>query len=256
MLPALVYSFIIYLTVPYKTIKFNDALTYIVIGFMSVGLLKYFWVMYPDWHNIAINIVENPRNNPIGFFHAYYFIQVGFIEEVVKLAVFLLYERYRRRTQEVKDHPVATMFHVGLISLGFSVIENIQYGLMSHSPIDTLWWRSITAVIGHMVFGLFMGYWISIGRMGPRLYDRSLLDIVINKRKRLRNVIFTTIGLISAIILHGVYDLHIEVLGTNGITGLYMLLIMSLLGAYWCFKNLNKLHNNKKETLKNKTIES
>lgn len=252
MLPALLYSYIIYFTVPYKTIKFNDAFPYIIVGFMSVGLLKYFWVIYPDWQNIATNLIENPKENPIGFFHALYFIQVAFIEELSKLGVFLLYERYRRKTQEVKDHPIATMFHVGLIAVGFAIVENVQYGLMSPFPMDTLWWRSITAVIGHMVFGLFMGYWIAMGRMGPRLYDRSLLDITINKNKQLRNIIFTIIGFSAAVILHGIYDLHIEANGPNGITGLYMLLIMSLLGAYWCFKNLNKLYKRKINSLRNK----
>lgn len=251
LLPALLYSFIIYLTVPYKTIKFSVALPYIVIGFLSIGLLKYFWLIYPDWHHVAENMVDNPITDPFKYYHAVYFIQVGFIEEIAKLAVFLLYERYRRKSQEVKDHPVATMFFVGMISLGFAVIENIQYGANSISPMDTLWWRSITSVIGHMVFGLFMGYWIAMGRMGPRLYDRSLFDIIINKRKRIRNILFTIIGLVSATILHGIYDLHLELNGPTGITGLYMLLLMSLLGAFWCFKNLNKLYKKKVEHLKN-----
>lgn len=252
LLPALIYSFVIYLTVPHKTIKFNEALPYIVVGFMSVGLLKYFWVIYPEWHDVAFNLVGNPEKNPFGFYHVFYFLQVAFIEELSKLGIFLIYERYRRKTQEVKDHPIATMFHMGLISLGFAVVENIQYGTMSMFPMDTLWWRSITAVIGHMVFGLFMGYWIAMGRMGPRLYDRSLLDIIINKQKQLRNIVFTVIGFFAATILHGIYDLHIEVNGPSGITGLYMLLIMSLLGAYWCFKNLNKLYKRKINSLRNK----
>ena len=184
LLPALLYSFVIYLTVPYKTIKFRDALPYIVVGFMSVGLLQYFWVAYPDWHELAQNLVGAPSLNPFKYFHVYYFAQVGFIEELAKLSVFLLYERYRRRSTEVHDHPVSTMFFMGMISLGFAVVENIQYGANSMDPMDTLWWRSITAVVGHMVFGLFMGYWISLGRMGARFHDRSLLDIIINKDRK------------------------------------------------------------------------
>jgi RsiW-degrading membrane proteinase PrsW (M82 family) len=144
------------------------------------------------------------------------------------------------------------MFFVGMISLGFAVIENIQYGTMSRDPMDTLWWRSITAVIGHMVFGLFMGYWIAIGRMGPRRYDRSLLDIIINKKKKFRTTFYTIVGLLAASTLHGIYDLHIELNGASSITGLYMLLIMSLLGAFWCFRNLNKLYKRKQIALKNK----
>ena len=252
LLPALLYGFIIYLTVPYKTIKFSEAAPYIFMGFLSVALLKYFWIIYPDWFKLTINWMGQPHESPFKFMHAFYFVQVGLIEELAKLGIFLLYEGYRRRTQKVKDHPISTMFFVGMISLGFAVIENIQYGTMSYDPMDTLWWRSITAVVAHMVFGLFMGYWIAIGRLGPRRYDRSLLDILINKKKKWRTLFYTIIGLIAATILHGIYDLHIELNRPNGITGLYMLLIMSLLGAFWCFRNLNELYKRKQIFLKNK----
>lgn len=250
LLPALIYSFVIYLTVPYKTIKFKDALPYIAVGFLSIGVLNYFWEFYPEWHDVAYNLSGPPEDNPFKFFHIYYFIQVALIEELAKLSVFILYENYRRRITEVKDHPVSTMFFMGMIALGFAVIENIQYGTDSPTPMDTLWWRSITAVIGHMVFGLFMGYWISIGRMGAKFNDRSLFDIIINKRKRLRNVIYTIVGLLSATILHGIYDLHIEINGPSGITGIYILLIGSLLGAFWCFGNLKNLYNRKLKSIR------
>jgi len=252
LLPVLIYSFVIYLTVPYKTIKFKEALPYIVVGFLSVGLLEAFWDMYPEWHNVTTNIMGPPIINPLKYFHVYYFVQVALIEELAKLSIFILFERVRSRFKKTPDHPLSTMFFVGMVSLGFAVIENIHYGSMSPDPMDTLWWRSITAVIGHMVFGLFMGYWISMGRMGARFYDRSLFDIIINKRKRLRNIIYTFIGLIAATILHGIYDLHIELNGPVGLTTLYMLLIMSLLGVFWCFKNLNKLYNKKVEYIRKK----
>lgn len=252
LLPALIYSFIIYLTVPYKTINIKEAIPYIAIGFLSVGILKYVWFFYPEWKDLALNLVGSPKENPFEFFHVYYFIQIAFLEELSKLAIFLMYEFYRRRLGEVKSHPIATMFYVGMISLGFSVIENIQYGTYSATPIDTLWWRSITAVVAHMVFGLFMGYWISMGRIGAKFNDRSLFDIVINKRKGLRTVLYTIIGLISATILHGVYDLHLEINGAAGITGIYILLIGSLLGVYWCFKNLRKLYSKKLKELRKK----
>ena len=102
-----------------------------------------------------------------------------------------------------------------------------------------------------MVFGLFMGYWIALGKMGTRLYDKSLFDLTINKNKKLRNILFTIIGLISATILHGIYDLHLEFNGESGITGIYILLVFSVLGAYWCFQNLMRLYKIKLKHLKN-----
>src|SRR5690606_29054899 len=119
-------------------------------------------------------------------------VQVAAMEEFSKLVIFLIIEKYRRKSGNVKDHPLATMFYMTMVSLGFAVIENIHYGSMYGEGI--LYWRAITAVIAHMVFGLFMGYWIAMGRMGTRFYDRSLFDIVVNKRKRLRNTIYIIIG--------------------------------------------------------------
>lgn len=250
LLPAVLYILVIYVTTPYKKINLKTAFVYLFIGFMSVGFLKYFWMVFPEWHNIAENLTgSDPRLDPFTYFHYLYFIQVAFIEEFSKLMIFLLVERYRRRTQNVKDHPLATMFYMAMVSLGFAVIENIHYGTMYGDGV--LYWRAFTAVIGHMVFGLFMGYWIAMGRMGARFYDRSLFDIVINKRKRLRNILFTIIGIGAATILHGIYDLHLQ-LNENGtgITGVYMLLVFSVLGAYWCFRNLTNLYNRKQEQIK------
>jgi RsiW-degrading membrane proteinase PrsW (M82 family) len=252
LLAAVIYSLTIYLTVPYKTIDLKQSIVFLCVGFMSVSVLKYIWFIYPEWHTIAERFTGNPNMNPLKYYHYYYFVQVGFIEEVSKLIIFVLFEKYRRNHYEVKDHPISTMFYVAMVSLGFAVIENIQYASGSYNPMEVLWWRSITAVIAHMVFGLFMGYWIAIGRMGPSFEDRSLMDLVINKKKKLRNIFYTIVGLGAATILHGMYDLHIELNGSNGITGLYTLLMVSLLGAYWCFNNLNKLYKRKVKYLNKK----
>jgi RsiW-degrading membrane proteinase PrsW (M82 family) len=249
LLPAIIYSLIIYVTVPYKTIKLKTIFTYLLLGFGSVGLLKWFWVIYPEWHQLANNMAD-PKVNSLTYNQYYFFVQIGLIEELCKLVVFFLIETFRRETENVKDHPLATMLYMAMVSLGFAVVENIQYGLSSVEPTTTLYWRAITAVIAHMVFGLFMGYWIAMGRMGKRFYDRSLFDIVINTKKNIRNIIYTFIALGAATILHGVYDLHIFLSGPNGITGIYILLIMSILGAYWCFRHLVRSYNIKQKHLK------
>ena len=53
LLPALIYSFIIYITIPYKTINIKNGMVYLVGGFMSVILLLYFFYLFPGWNNIA-----------------------------------------------------------------------------------------------------------------------------------------------------------------------------------------------------------
>jgi len=247
LLPAVIYILVIYVTVPYKKINLTTAFAYLFVGFMSVGFLKYMWMAFPSLTTLAES-VTNPIFDPFRFYHYYYFLQVALLEELSKVAIFFLIERYRRKSSSVKDHPIATMFYMGMVALGFAVIENIHYGMMYGDGV--LYWRAITSVIGHMVFGLFMGYWIAMGRMGARFYDRSLFDIVINKRKRIRNVVYTIFGISAATILHGIYDLHLQFNGQSGITGIYILLVFSLLGVYWCFKNLNRLYKIKQEKLR------
>jgi RsiW-degrading membrane proteinase PrsW (M82 family) len=246
-LPAIIYSFVIYITVPYKTINLKTGLFYLIGGFLSIGLLMYFFQIFPTWSNLS-SYVSDPLIYPLHYLHFQNFIQIGLIEELSKLGTFFLLERYRNNQESRNDHPLAIMFYVGMVSLGFAVIENIQYALNSTDPGDTIMWRSVTAVIGHMVFGMFMGYWISIGRLKPRLKNRSLFDLVILKADKFKRKLFIFIGLGAATILHGIYDLHLAINGNAGISTLYMLLIMSLLGVFWCFKNIHKLYQDKLES--------
>jgi len=247
LLPAIIYSFIIYITVPYKTINIKTGLFYLVGGFLSVGLLLYFFNLFPVWTNLA-EYVSDPLLYPLHYLHFKNFIEIGFIEELSKVTTFFILERYRNNKKKCKDHPLGTMFYVGMISLGFAVIENIQYGMRSPDPTDTILWRSVTAVIGHMVFGLFMGYWIALGRLKPRLKNRSMFDIIILTADKLKRRFFIIIGLLAATITHGIYDLHLSIHGQSGITTLYMFLIMCLLGSFWCFKNIHKLYQDKLES--------
>lgn len=249
LLPAIIYILVIYITVPYKKINLKTSFLFLMFGFFSVFLLKTIWFIFPSTTTVAFNMA-NPYIDPFRYYHYFYFIQVALFEELCKLIIFLIVNYIRKKVTQVNDHPIATMFYVTMVSLGFAVIENLQYGINLGS--DVLYFRAITAVIGHMVFGLFMGYWISLGKIGVRLYDRSLFDIVINKRKKIRNIVFTIIGLISATILHGIYDLHLQMNKVGGITGIYILLTFSLIGAYWCFKNLIKFHKRKQKHLINK----
>lgn len=217
-------------------------LNYLVGGFLSVGLLLYFFNLFPFWVSLT-DYFFDPKLYPLHYIHFKNFIQIGLIEESFKLLTFFIIEDYRNTRKIGPDHPLATMFYVGMVSLGFAIIENVQYASHSMRPLDTLFWRSVTAVIGHMVFGLFMGYWISLGRLKPRLKNRSFIDIVVLKRDKLKRRFFVVVGLLAAIILHGLYDLHISITGNAGISSLYMLLIMSLLGVFWCFRNIIKVYN-------------
>ena len=102
-LPAIIYSFIIYVTTPYKTIKLKTGLFYLVGGFISVGLLLYFFQLFPGWTNMA-EYVSDPKLYPLHYLHFENFIQIGFIEELSKLGTFFLLERYRNNQKKCNDH--------------------------------------------------------------------------------------------------------------------------------------------------------
>lgn len=253
LLPAIIYLLIIYITIPHKKISLSTAFMHLFVGFMSVGVLKWIWMLCPGVTHLAESVIQ-PHVDPFLFYHWLYFGQVGFFEELSKLIIFLIIGLYRLKiTSSKKQHPMATMIYMGAVALGFAVIENILYGINYGEGV--LYWRAFTSVIGHLVFGLFMGYWIALGRMRGRLYDRSLLAISLGKKKRLKGILYTIVGLFSATILHGMYNLHIQLASNRGMVGIYMLLILSIVGVYWCFNNLNKLHKEKLEDIKKKKKE-
>lgn len=245
-LPAILYVLIISLTTPYKSIKVHIALMYLFFGIGSILVLKTVWHVFPQWNHLAESLsTVSKYKDPFTYAHYLHFVQVAFLEEFSKLTVFLIVFFSRDYFFKPKaDHPIAIMFYVAMASLGFAIIENITYG--AHHGESVLKWRAVTAVIGHMVFGLFMGYWISLGRLNHRAYDRSLFDIIINRRPRVKMVVYTVIGLLVSVTLHGIYNLTIELNGTDIIPVMYFMLGVMLLGAYWCFKNLNTIHKSLK----------
>ena len=252
LLPSLIYSFIIYISAPYKTISFKKGLNYLLGGSAGTVFLLMFLNSFPYWSGIS-NLFFNPVTDPLEFFHFRNFIEIALLEESLKFSVFLLVTKLNYKKD--KDHPIGIMFYACMVSLGFAFIENIIYGINSTNPENVLLWRSITSVIGHMVFGLFMGYWIAVGKLGVRLRNRSLLDIVVLKNLKIRQKFFGGIALISATIIHGMYDLELDINGDKGIVTIYMILITMMLLCFICSIHLNNLYterNAKKKKTKTK----
>src|SRR5690606_16314364 len=101
LLPAIIYILVIYVTVPYKKINLTTAFAYLFIGFMSVGFLKYLWMVFPALTTLAED-VTNPILDPFTYFHYFFFVQVAAMEEFSKLVIFLIIEKYRRKSGNVK----------------------------------------------------------------------------------------------------------------------------------------------------------
>jgi RsiW-degrading membrane proteinase PrsW (M82 family) len=236
LLPSLIYSFIIYVSAPYKTISFKKGINYLLGGSAGTVFLLMFLNSFPYWSGMSA-LIFNPITDPLEYLHFKNFIEIALLEESLKFLVFILVTKinYNKET----DHPIGIMFYACMVSLGFAFIENIIYGINSKNPENVLIWRSITSVIGHMIFGLFMGYWIAIGKLGIRLRNRSLLDILVLKNTQVRQKFFGFIALISATIIHGMYDLELDINGEKGIVTIYIILLTL---SFLCF--LSSIHVN------------
>lgn len=252
LLPALFYALVVYITMPFKSISLRDGMRYLVAGVFSVIILKYFSLIGFN-STLPFKVLSGDLSGiSLGYKHYEYFISVGLMEELSKLLAFFLFSwLMTKHINKEKLHPISTMFYCGMVGLGFAVAENVHYANNSDSPFNILFWRSVAPVITHMTCGFFMGYWISLSQIGPRMYNRSIFDIIIHKRPKLSRGIYTFIGLFVATILHGVYDLHFELNGIRGLTGAYMLLILSSLGVLYCFNHIYRVYKMKLEQVQN-----
>lgn len=134
---------------------------------MSVFLGNIFPVDYKDLASVAI--------------HA--FIVVAFAEEFAK---FLILKFYAYRQPEFNE-PYDGIVYGVIISLGFSAIENILYVAEGGMSVAIL--RMFTAVPAHASFGIIMGYYFGLAWQHKEFEWKYKLR-----------------GLLSAVMLHGVYD--------------------------------------------------
>ncbi|MBA4541692.1 MULTISPECIES: PrsW family glutamic-type intramembrane protease [Thermoactinomyces] len=88
------------------------------------------------------------------------FFVAGAVEELLK-ALFFYKGIYRHREF---DEPIDGVVYAVAVSLGFAMVENILY--VSSYGLATAFLRSVTAIPGHMFFGIIMGYYFSRAKMG------------------------------------------------------------------------------------------
>ena len=119
------------------------------------------------------------------FYYSIYqaFFVASFTEETLKYLAFILIIWRNKNFNEFFDGIIYASF----ISLGFAAIENIFYVMQMGSATGVL--RAFTAVPGHALFGVTMGYYLGLAKFKP------------NK------VYYLIMALIMPIILHGIYDL-------------------------------------------------
>lgn len=218
-LPAFIYSFVLYLTIPAKTIKWRIASLFFLMGLLSTILVNAVHFTFPNWDSpITTSLI-------LGLFITA-FVKVGILEEVCKFIMFKLTEWYRNK--KYFDHPDAIMFYAMSVSCGFAVSENILYAQIYGGWV--LITRSFSSVLIHMICGLTMGYFVALGRTNTaQNYKRRMM-------------LTTVLGVCVASLYHGLYDFNLFVGGpfasyiSNGILTVGILISYLMTTHFRLFK--------------------
>ena len=209
--PAILYSLFIYHRAPKGVVKKRPMWSYIIIGLLSIQILKMIHFLFPHIHtyieshpvlynmgNGRLMMMEEPTLWAIFVFA---FFQVAFFEEISKWFALRVGNAIRGDTRSGIDTPFAVMFYSVMIAVGFAVFENIHYvgramwgDLQGVDVNEMLMIRSINSVVVHMLSGLFMGYFIALGRRCKNIF---------------RHAGYTLLGLFAATAFHGFYDYNL-----------------------------------------------
>lgn len=208
--PIVFYSIIIFINSPSFSIRLKTSLTYLYIGLLSVTILQFFHFIFPHLHDTFFKISLGDFSLKDKYFEIYQktlgslllfaFVQVALMEEISKWAAFKCVDYMRGKRRKNLDHPYAIMFYSSLVSAAFAIVENMQYAQRAMfgefgegvTAENVLIVRAISSVIIHMTCGLFMGYYIALGK------NSSLL----------KKTTYNIIGISAATFMHGVYDFN------------------------------------------------
>lgn len=233
LLPAITYGMIIYISSRYRSISIKKGLGYFALGAISVTFVNAFQFTFPYYQDWVLN-----ESMPIlsTLFKAIF--QIALLEELCKLSSYRFIDSVRHRVELKRDKPVATMFYACMVSAGFAVIENLHYVMAFFdkvAPSELLLTRALSAVIVHMVCGLFMGYFIALGNLKSDI-DISIISVILRKNPRWRQGLYSTLGVTVAILYHGIYD-FMAFINSN----LFNIIVVGLLIAYIMHKQLNSI---------------
>lgn len=124
-------------------------------------------------------------NYPTGRLFFYAVFVVGFAEEFFK---FLVLRFYMYRHKEF-DEPYDGIIYGVAVGMGFAAVENIMYVAQGGLSVGLL--RMFTAVPGHAIFGVILGYYTGLAKF---------------KEKRGARTGLIFFGFVLAMLTHGLYD--------------------------------------------------
>ncbi len=114
------------------------------------------------------------------------FVVAAFTEELFK---WLLLKKFAYRNKAYDEYLDGIVYAV-FVSLGFAAVENVGY-VFSNGDMNVAVMRALTALPGHMLFGVAMGYYFSVMKFARTkvVYRRALKQ-----------------SLLVPILVHGIYD--------------------------------------------------
>lgn len=172
---------------------------------------------------VMVGITNTVYYSDSAFYSA--FIEAGFPEELSKFIILFLLVWWNKNFNEHMDGIVYAAF----VSLGFACIENILY--VFGNGFGTGLVRAIISVPGHFLFGVLMGYFLSLAKF--------------NKEKQ---ILYIALALLVPACVHGLFDwLLMAADGLSAAFGIILLLLFIVLDVFmWIFgvKSIRKHREN------------
>ena len=134
---------------------------------------------------VIVSLVQAVLGNTIVASTVFYsaFLEAGIPEELSKFIIFMILIWHDRNFDEYFDGIVYATF----IGLGFACVENIEYVFSYGFGTGVV--RALISVPGHFLFGVLLGYFLSLAKFHPEKRGRYIL-----------------MGLLSAMVAHGLFD--------------------------------------------------
>ena len=156
------------------------------------------------------------------------FVSAAIPEELSKLIMLLLL----MRKNPYFDEHIDGIVYAASVGLGFAAVENLAYVAMDDDWVSTALMRAVTAVPGHFLDAVAMGYFYSLYR-----FD------VDGKKTR-----WMWLMILVPILFHGIYD---ALLFVSDVTGELMSCVLILLFLFW-MNRMRKFAKTKIAELKEK----
>ena len=134
---------------------------------------------------ILVSLVQTCLGGTIVASTVFYsaFLEAGIPEELSKFLIFMILIWRDKNFDEYFDGIVYATF----IGLGFACVENIEYVFSYGFGTGVV--RALISVPGHFLFGVLLGYFLSIAKFHPEHRGR-----------------YIGLGLLSAMVAHGLFD--------------------------------------------------